>query len=240
MRQLRTSTCSVCGSEFQSRSKHRKFCDLKCYARSKEGRAKLLAASKKGAAQRRKHKGSKQVACIQCGQAIYTTTPEKTFRFCNSRCRRTYWRKLFDELIANPEGLPLPQNYDEFLDRAELPCLMPNCDWEGRSLGGHMFQCHGITANEFKEMAGFNRGTGLVGTQTARMIAKSHTGRRGGGFLDGVDQENTDVNHHPPLRLEGKEHLKKAQLGRKHSEETKKKMSESAKRAKRLSTAKDQ
>ncbi|MGA9669960.1 MAG: hypothetical protein WBQ94_12170 [Terracidiphilus sp.] len=128
---------------------------------------------------------------------------------------------MFDDMIASPEGMPLPQNYDEFLDADDLHCILPGCDWSGHSLAGHLFQFHGITASEFKEAAGFNRKTGLVGKGTSDALA---AGRDGPGF---ERVQNREVNYNPPLRKEGREHMRKSRLGHVVSEETKKKISDS-------------
>jgi ssDNA-binding Zn-finger/Zn-ribbon topoisomerase 1 len=83
-------------------------------------------------------------------------------RFCSKACGRAYLSKRFDRFIANPEIIPLPQNYDEFLDKQCLPCLIADCEWEGHQLSTHMNMVHGVTARQFKKLAGFNNGTGVV------------------------------------------------------------------------------
>lgn len=125
--------------------------------------------------------------------------------------------------------MPLPQNYDEFLDSDELRCILPGCEWVGSSLSGHLWFFHGVTAAKFKELAGFNRRTGLVGKSMSAKLAESKIGQENTTLKDyNANREHIEkVDCHPGIRLEGKEHFKKCRLGRKHSDATKKKIKES-------------
>lgn len=76
----------------------------------------------------------------------------------------------FDRWVANPEGMALPQCYDEFLDREELACVVEGCDWKGKSLTLHMNQAHGVRADEFKRAAGFNLSTGVIAKPLAESL----------------------------------------------------------------------
>ena len=58
--------------------------------------------------------------------------------------------------------IALPQAFDEFLTSDVLPCLVEGCDWKGHHLSMHMNQTHGVTAENFKKLAGFNLGSGIV------------------------------------------------------------------------------
>lgn len=225
MRAIRNYVCEQCGHPFQSRGKDKRFCSLSCYANSPVGRERLQRAAELGGLARRGGKGYPQMPCAVCGKKMEIHANHEPERFfCSLACRRGYWRELFDSLIGNPEGLPLPNNYDEFLDRNELPCLMPGCDWSGPSLSGHLFQCHGIKATQFKEAAGFNRSTGLVGKAMSAKLAAPHVGVPIDLRLLSAAGSNPDANYHPELRLEGREHMRKARLGKKKSEETRAKI----------------
>jgi hypothetical protein len=70
--------------------------------------------------------------------------------------------KRFDRHIANPEAINLPQGYDAYLDQETLRCPVDGCDWHGHHLSIHVNQMHGITADELKRAAGFNKSSGLV------------------------------------------------------------------------------
>jgi endogenous inhibitor of DNA gyrase (YacG/DUF329 family) len=109
--------------------------------------------------------------CIECGKDTYQkpSTPRK---FCSKPCYRSYMAKRFDRWIANPEGMALPQCYDEFLDREELTCIVEGCGWQGRHLSVHVNQAHGIRAQEFKRAAGFNLNTGLVSKPLAQLLSE--------------------------------------------------------------------
>jgi hypothetical protein len=117
--------------------------------------------------------------------------------------------KRFDRYIASPEAVALPQNYDEFLLNEELPCLVEGCSWQGRGLGLHVNLAHGITAADFKRICGFNKGTGLIPPDMAKLLSER--------ALTGVALLNNytpNPHAHPKgysLSLEGKEHYNKTQ-----------------------------
>lgn len=50
--------------------------------------------------------------------------PSKKSKVCGSRCYRLFMAGRFDRWIVNPQTISLPQNYDEFLVKKELPCLI--------------------------------------------------------------------------------------------------------------------
>jgi hypothetical protein len=115
------------------------------------------------------------VQCLECGEDFYRKKSDAARRkFCKKVCYRTYLAKRFDRWIANPEGLALPQCYDEFLDGEELRCVVEGCDWVGLHLSAHMNLAHGVRAQEFKRAAGFNLSTGVV----ARPVAEAMQTRR--------------------------------------------------------------
>lgn len=168
--------CKTCGKTFESKV-DRQFCSLDCYTKSgqfrdmqsqhwtlsEEVKAKISTTLKKG----------QDVPCLECGEGFYQKPPSKgkpARKFCSTTCYRSYLAKRFDRWIANPEGMALPQCYDEFLDREELECLVDGCNWKGRHLTLHINQAHGIKADEFKRAAGFNLSTGVVSKPLAEAL----------------------------------------------------------------------
>jgi hypothetical protein len=101
----------------------------------------------------------------------------------------------------------LPQNYDEFLDKAELPCLIDGCGWHGQWLTLHMNYAHGVRADEFKRAVGFNLTTGVV----AKPLAEAMRGRAPQGNMD-IAAIGRQVGGKPGgyVSREGVEHRKKA------------------------------
>ena len=166
--------CPVCGEGFFSRSA-KVYCSLACYNRSPqfqemirrnmehnkspEVRAKIAASLRSGA----------MVVCVECGREFYKKRKLQR-RFCSQTCYRSYFARRFDRWIANPEGMQLPQCYDEFLDGEELPCLVAGCGWRGKQLALHVNQAHGCRADEFKRAAGFNLNTGVVARPLAEVL----------------------------------------------------------------------
>lgn len=221
--------CQHCGSMFKSR-REAMFCDMNCYmasdrykevretARLKslepESRMKLSEANKRGA----------DVACLECGTEFYQkreTTSHSKRLFCSRPCYRTYLAARYDRWIANPQSMSLPQAYDEFLDRHELPCLIHGCDWRGVHLSTHVNIAHGIKAKEFKRASGFNLSTGLIGKELAQRLSER---AKAGVALKTMDEVqhaaaialSTQTLQSPEYvaysSLEGCEHRVKAQI----------------------------
>jgi hypothetical protein len=173
--------CPTCGETFFSRTA-KVFCTLDCYVKSDrfrevssaarekynspEARAKLAATNRNG----------EFIPCLECGAEIYrkkSQAPGQSTRvkkFCSRVCYRSYLAKRFDRWVANPQGMALPQCYDEFLDQEELPCIVEGCDWRGVHLTTHANQAHGIQADDFKRAAGFNLTTGVVARPLAEIL----------------------------------------------------------------------
>lgn len=159
--------CPTCGMMFQSRGP-KTFCCLACYVASpmfketqrlRTARAAEVNALRKG----NNPKDGKMVPCLECGTDVYRKPSEiGKRRYCSTSCYRKYMAKRFDRFIANPERIALPQNYDEFLTGNLLNCIVEGCDWKGHCLTLHINQAHGITARQFKQMAGFNLTSGIV------------------------------------------------------------------------------
>ena len=171
------------------------------------------------------------VACLNCGkQNDYTpgvaqngghkNRPDGRIyprRFCSRPCFREWNAKRFDRWFATPESLALPQGYDEFLTKKSLPCLVHGCDWVGDNLSIHMNHAHGICADEFKRLAGFNKGTGVVSPSTSRKLSENTIALREAGILEtSLDFRNsvdlTKQRH--PWRPEAREHIMKARMAR--------------------------
>lgn len=211
--------CKYCGKEFFSRTA-KQYCTLDCYVKSDqfrklqkeyhgpsdEVRKKMADAQRTG----------KYAPCLECGREFYQKKPSKgnpARRFCCKSCYRTYFAKRFDRWIANPENIALPQCYDEFLDKEELPCLVDGCGWKGIHLTIHMNEAHGIKAAEFKRAAGFNLNTGVIGKNLARafqnreLVGVAIEPYPGATLLS---MEALSINPIQYKSLEGREHAAKA------------------------------
>lgn len=169
--------CKGCGIKFESR-REAKFCGVKCYTGSSQF-SQMLADSReksmtpysiaKRAESLRRGEGK---PCLECGTDVYAKKSEKTKKFCSKLCYRAYMAKRFDRQIAAPEKIALPQAYDEFLTKEELPCLVEGCEWKGKHLSLHMNQMHGVTAEEFKRAAGFNRSSGIISRPLSKLLSE--------------------------------------------------------------------
>lgn len=200
--------CPTCNQTFFSRTP-KLFCSLKCYTGSRQFAATIRAAGKASqltrAERTEKFQSENMRECINCKKEFYHP-PAKPKKYCTNSCRREYFAGRFDRWIASPEGIALPQNFDEFLVQQELPCLVEDCEWVGKNLSVHMNAAHGVPADEFKRAAGFNLSTGVVSAPTrAALEARENVGvalvppkTRGGNLYRGYRS------------LESKEHLHKA------------------------------
>ena len=223
--------CKTCGKMFESRI-DKMFCSMDCYTKSKqfmdmlaENRKKIMPEAPELSAAMRAQIAAKlqkgqNVQCLECGAEFYQKRPSKgkpARKFCSTICYRSYLAKRFDRWVANPEGMALPQCYDEFLDREELACVVEGCDWKGKHLTLHMNQAHGVRADEFKRAAGFNLSTGVI----AKPLAEALREREVVGVAANMDdadraaalalsQEALAANQIRYRSLEGREHAKKA------------------------------
>lgn len=158
-----------------SAGRSNRFCSVECYRSSPAIRDHLASM--------RKHSPTIELICAMC-EVPFTVKQydakrkdkKKNRKFCSMACRREFFAERFDRWVASPEAIPLPQNYDEFLTLEELPCLVPGCDWIGQHLGMHVNHAHGITAAEFKELAGFNRHSALVTPSVHETLAAAQKG----------------------------------------------------------------
>jgi hypothetical protein len=170
---------------------------LECYAKSEELLQRLSKYNEEIA---------KEWKCAYCGN----DAPRKR-KFCNDFCRRRYFAERFDRFIANPEDIALPQNFDEFLNRDELPCLIQGCDWVGVKLGQHINIAHGITQEKFKEMVGFNRTTALMGVSAREERSRIMSKLIEEGVIEPCMFPIQEADRkYGEVRLEGREHWKKA------------------------------
>lgn len=86
-----------------------------------------------------------------------------TKKFCDLTCFRKHRNNRFERNLKDPAVVAHPKSYGEFLDSGEkIACLVDGCDWMGKNLSLHMNYSHGISADDFKKAAGFNRSTGVV------------------------------------------------------------------------------
>jgi len=188
---------------------------MKCYSTSPEALQRLAEIGRAASAKTCGHEvGIKEKwTCLSCGQEqILRVSKAKKKKFCNYRCYRKYMAERFDRYIANPETIALPQCYDEFLNSTELHCLIEGCDWIGKALSNHMNFAHGIPADKFKEMAGFNRKTGVVSSDMAKNLAARH--QQWNGPPENMNNKLTPskFSPKPEVRLEGREHLSKSSV----------------------------
>lgn len=213
--------CIGCGAMFHSNTK-KKFCTMDCYSSSPQFKAHgeaIRAKSRtpesvaKRAAAITKHQPQ---PCGFCGVEFKTKSAHAGGRskYCSMACYRGYMNGRFDRWVASPQGLALPQCYDEFLDSEELPCLIEGCGWVGRHLTSHVNLAHGIQAAEFKRAAGFNLSSGIIGRELASTLSNSARSRSKYPDMLAVrdarrseDQPNAVSRYHS---LEGREHSLKA------------------------------
>lgn len=173
---METKTCPTCGMPFQSRSPKR-FCSLSCYTTSEEFLARVRAQSLKANAASQRARGFEPslgvtAKCLECNKDIHVKPSQRKHRYCSRVCYRKYLAKRFDRFIANPERIALPQNYDEFLTGELLNCLVDGCFWKGHTLSQHMNLTHGVPAQQFKRMAGFNLSSGIVSVSLQQSLSE--------------------------------------------------------------------
>jgi hypothetical protein len=197
---------------FFSKTLNKKYCSMHCYTSSPEFKSRLLVRNKTSW---HGQPLAPKPLCRQCGKEVR----RRASKFCTPSCRRIYFADRFDRWVANPEKIALPQCYDEFLAREELPCLVEGCDWVGKHLACHVNFVHGISAADFKELAGFNSKTGLISSDLSDAFSQRTLDRIEEGTLNrgyqspaGSSPQVKKEEPHalPQPRLEGKEHHAKA------------------------------
>lgn len=213
--------CPTCGEKFRSRRQEKIFCSMKCYTSSEqfkkmvsENRHKIAEAA---GARAGSFRTGTTIKCLECGADVYQKKSQKK-KFCSFVCYRAYMAARFDRWVANPESIALPQCYDEFLDREELPCLVEGCDWTGKHLTLHTNYAHGVPARDFKRAVGFNLKTGVI----SRDLAEAYQRREYQGVASWPEEERLRVqamlavDRTPPdvvyVSLERREHSRKARM----------------------------
>jgi len=207
-------TCVGCGVTF-SRPANQSigeatYCSLECYYKADKSDERLKGSIKRGSRISLKCEHCDTEFSIMKSEAefIKNGVPRKR-RFCNQVCWRLWFVVRFDAFVASAVGVEQMQSYDEFLTQESLPCLIEGCNWEGRHLGMHVSHAHGISASKFKEMAGFNRNTGL----TIQEVKDAHSERNKIGE-DYLQDYCFKPGHSPgpqgPRRRESREHQSKA------------------------------
>ncbi len=203
---LQLGPCPECGKHFESRYV-KTYCGMKCWVNSPAFKAQQKANNDK-----KKAEAAVRGECLQCGAEFFAKASRKQ-KFCCKSHYRAYMAERFDRWIASPQAIALPQAYDEFLTLEELPCLIEGCDWHGRNLGQHLNFAHGIPANEFKKLAGFNKTTGLVTPDLSQSLA-SRPHLAFASLPPGVGTKKGDpsAKRGQSPSLEAKEHLAKARV----------------------------
>lgn len=197
--------CPTCGAMFRSRSPGKKYCRVECYIDSDQ----FQAMRRQNLENLNPTLGTPRV-CKGCG-AEYPRS--RRAKFCTKACRRKYFAERFDRWVANPESVALPQNFDEFLARNVLTCPVTGCEWEGTFLGAHVNFAHGISARDFKKLAGFNLTSGLVGAELSEfMSAKARRLVEQGLFFRGAEEcrPPAEGDREVYISLERKEAAKKS------------------------------
>lgn len=208
--------CQNCGEMFRSKT-NKYYCSIECYSKSDYSKKRLsdlskeLAKKRELGAYKRTSKGT-YINCINCEKEIYSKPSQKR-KYCSLSCYRIFMNSRFDRYIASNYSFVEVKGYDEFLSKEVLPCVVEGCDWEGHNLSCHMNYTHGIKKYEFKELAGFNRTTGVISmTLLKKLESKDITGV---ALTDNdrkhkcEKKEQTKKNRYK-LRPEGIEHFKKA------------------------------
>lgn len=156
--QYRIYICRGCGNTFQKSpgNLNVSYCTHPCYLKH---RPKI-------------RKERVKCYCQNCGD-MFEKIPSvaRVRRFCSGVCWRKYYAERFDRWVKENFSTKCMQNFDEYLTQNALSCLVEGCDWEGQHLGMHVNHAHGITAEQFKKLVGFNRGTALITPDLAKTLS---------------------------------------------------------------------
>jgi len=210
-------TCPICGKKFQTpRSRDRFFCSTDCYVQSDIFQQARKKYSEKMKACRI------DMTCLYCGKKMRVTHSTKyghrkmtngrsvkcSRLFCGRLCYRKHFAERFDRWARTVAPIDMKGlSWDEFLAQESLPCIVDGCDWIGDNLSIHANHAHGITADELKELLGFNRRSGLISTVTWKKLSQLAI-KLGKGRTDGVTWSETGKRKWN-LRPEGREHIKR-------------------------------
>ena len=99
-----------------------------------------------------------------------------------------------------------------------------------RSVGHHAYHSHSLSAAQYREKFGFNRGKSLA-SKIYIALAREKSGAYLRKNFSGKFSEllKKGYNTHPGLRLEGRRNMSQAHIGLRHSAESKKKVSDAKK-----------
>lgn len=190
--------CAHCGFPFSGVRDDKQFGSHECYMASDVCRENMERER-----ERLRSTGHRVMCSNGCGAEIRKPPSRcRETNFCGKPCRREYFAARFDRFVASKVSLREIQNYDEFLAQPELPCLVDGCKWTGRNLSTHANRVHGITAEQLKEKAGFNRQTGLISTGYARYLQQFAAGH----LKPPADARAHGGNKGTQWRREGREH----------------------------------
>lgn len=203
----KTIQCKMCGKTYFKRGCGKIYCSQECYYNDPETKERFIKQFKNN---------QKRIpyVCDCCKKPIILRVCESKLskrHFCNNSCYRQWMSDRFDRYIKSNLTIKELNNYDEFLSKESLPCLVDGCDWEGMSLSNHMNFEHGINKDEFKKLAGFNVQTGVVTPEVSKKISEKAKNR----FIPQLfkpGHKNIGPKNGPlrPFRKEGQEHVKKA------------------------------
>lgn len=208
--------CPTCGKNFFSLKKNKIFCSIDCYTESDQlkRQARIVGAefarSERGELYydelSKKMKTGQEIPCMNCASPIYVKKSlSLKKKFCSQVCYRAYLSERFDRWMATPGLIIGPQCYDEFLSAETLPCLISGCDWSGKQLTLHANEAHGIMADDFKRMAGFNLTTGVISSDLSLLLSRRY---RVGVAIDRVPVK-PGRKHSGYYSAERTEHIKK-------------------------------
>ena len=199
--------CEQCQKPFSSKTA-KFFCSLRCYLASNRCKVNYLKNAAEGsrrAAVLSRARGRELRACVNC-ESSFEVIKSSRKKFCTRICMRRWLEKRFDRWIASPQGIALPQNYDEFLSAEILPCLIEECSWSGANLSVHMNLAHGVTAAELKRAAGFNLSSGIISAPLQETLSR----RQKVGVAIVPTPTKSKGIHNGYQSLEGREHSAKA------------------------------
>lgn len=207
-------TCKICGKDFVSKRADKIYCSIECYHADPQTQKRLKEMAPFALAAALKVDVSDlpetiETECTECKKPMQIKPSRLNpsgHVFCSTQCYRHFLSKRFDRWIASPESINHPQNFDEFMTQEELPCLIEGCNWTGKFLGAHVNMAHGISANDFKKLAGFNVTTGLVSPDLAEELRERS--KDYGNFLL-PNYVDTSKKRGSYVSAESKEHRKK-------------------------------
>lgn len=221
----RFQVCPGCGKEFNLGNRYVKpgtllYCTHACWV---DTGGKISREARKAARDARKAAmPPKVLACRNCGKDVVQGHNRK--EYCDKFCQREWYAGRFDRWKANPQPVRMDADYDQFLDAKELPCPIEGCDWRGLALTVHANVTHGIVADEFKEMCGFNHTTGVVTTAVSRRMRQGQLDRIERGDHVGLEAlikgQNSQKRRSgaPVRRAEASLHLRKVRALRTETE----------------------